>query len=114
MFLSLNGFESQVMMDILQVRDTPDKKYSTLCAVLAGRGCYNLDEEWEEIRLKELYQALSEFIDDKFIENVEKLLKTLTVGFIVFLLLFLNINSKATFHLPLFKKLSATTSFLYK
>lgn len=73
MFLSLNGFESQVMMDILQVRDTPDKKYSTLCEVLAGRGCYNLDEEWEEIRLKELYQALSEFIDDKFIENVEKL-----------------------------------------
>ena len=70
LFLSLNGFESQVMMDIVQVRDTADKKYSTLCDVLNGRGCYNLEEEWEEIRFKELYAALEEFTDSKFFATI--------------------------------------------
>ena len=73
LYLSLNGFESQVMMDILQVRDTPDKKYSTLCQVLNGRGCYNLDEEWDEICYKDLYKALEEFTDEKFFAGLEKL-----------------------------------------
>ena len=72
LFLSLNGFESQVMMDIMQVRDTADKKWSTLCTILNGRGCHNLEEEWEEIRYKELYKALSEFTDEKFFSAVTK------------------------------------------
>lgn len=73
MYLSLNGFESQVMMDILQVRDTPDRKYSSLCEVLNGRGCYNFDEEWDEICYKELYKALENFTDEKFFAGLEKL-----------------------------------------
>lgn len=73
LFLSLNGFESQVLMNIVQVRDTADKKYSTLCSVLDGRGCYNLDEEWDEIRFKDLYKALGEFIDGSFFAGLEKL-----------------------------------------
>ena len=73
LYLSLNGFESQVMMDIMQVRDTPDKKYSTLCQFLNGRGCYNIDEEWDEICYKELYKALEEFTDEKFFAGLSKL-----------------------------------------
>ncbi len=73
LFLSLNGFESQVMLDIMQVHDTADKKYSTLCQVLEGRGCYNLDEEWDEICYKELYKALENFVDEKFFTGFAKL-----------------------------------------
>lgn len=73
LFLSLNGFESQVLLDIIQLRDTEDKKYSILCSELNGRGCYNLDEEWDEIRFKELYKALGEFVDDKFFAGLSKL-----------------------------------------
>ncbi|MCR5386278.1 MAG: histone H1-like repetitive region-containing protein [Treponema sp.] len=75
LFLSLNGFESQVMMDIMQVRDTADKKWSTLCDVLNGRGCYNLDEQWDEIRFKDLYSKLNEFIDAKFFEGFKALIE---------------------------------------
>lgn len=73
LFLSLNGFESQVLLDIIQLRDTEDKKYSILCSELNGRGCYNLDEEWDEIRFKELYKALGEFVDDTFFVGLSKL-----------------------------------------
>ncbi|MBQ0002825.1 MAG: alpha-amylase [Treponema sp.] len=71
LYLSLNGFESQVMMDIIQVRDTEDKKYSTLCSVLNGRGTYNLEEEWDEIRYKDLYKALEDFVSADFFNGLE-------------------------------------------
>lgn len=71
LYLSLNGFESQVMMDIIQVRDTEDKKYSTLCSYLNGRGSFNLEEEWDEIRYKDLYKSLEDFIDADFFNGLE-------------------------------------------
>ncbi len=73
LFISLNGFEYQVMMDIQQVSDTADKKWSTLCDTLQGRGCYDLEVEWQEIHYKKLYAALSEFITPEFILESKKL-----------------------------------------
>jgi glycosidase len=46
MFISLNGFEYQVMTDIHQERDTPDHKYSILYTALGGKGSANLAVEW--------------------------------------------------------------------
>jgi len=66
MFINLRGFECQVMLDVHQVSDTLDKKWSTLNSVLAGKGCANLEVEWEEIRYKELYAALSAFAGADF------------------------------------------------
>lgn len=66
-FISLNGFEYQVMVDVMQVSDTADKKYSTLCQTLAGRGCYDLEVEWQEIHFKDLYAALSKFVTTNFL-----------------------------------------------
>lgn len=70
LYLSLNGFESQVMMDIIQVRDTEDKKYSILCSYLNGRGTYDLEEEWDEIRYKDLYKSLEDFVDAEFFSEL--------------------------------------------
>ncbi|MDE7291535.1 MAG: alpha-amylase [Treponemataceae bacterium] len=66
MFISLNGFECQIMLDIHQVSDTLDKKWSTLCSVLNGRGCYDLEVEWEEYRYHKLYIALEKFAGGDF------------------------------------------------
>ncbi|MBR5097331.1 MAG: hypothetical protein IK094_09530, partial [Treponema sp.] len=55
--------------DIQQVSDTLDKKWSTLNQVLAGRGCANLEVEWEEIRYKDLYAALASFVNADFFRN---------------------------------------------
>ena len=75
MFISLRGFECQVMLDVHQVSDTLDKKWSTLNSVLAGRGCANLEVEWEEIRYKELYAALTAFAGEDFYKKGLAILK---------------------------------------
>ena len=63
MFIALNGFESQVYLHIHQVADTADNKWRILCETLAGRGCPDLQEAWEEIRYKELYEAFGVYMD---------------------------------------------------
>ena len=75
MFISLDGFGCQVMLDVHQVSDTVDKKWSTLNSVLAGKGCANLEVEWEEIRYRALYAALKEFAGAKFFKEAMALLK---------------------------------------
>ncbi|MGI5107075.1 histone H1-like repetitive region-containing protein [Treponema socranskii] len=61
LFISLNGFESQVYTGIRQVKDTDTHKYRTLCEALAGRGAEDLDTLWEEIEYWELYMPLEAF-----------------------------------------------------
>ena len=75
MFINLRGFECQVMLDVHQVSDTLDKKWSTLNSVLAGKGCANLEVEWEEIRYKELYAALAAFVNEDFYKKGLAILK---------------------------------------
>lgn len=75
MFISLNGFECQIMLDIHQVSDTLDKKWSTLCSVLNGRGCYDLEVEWEEYRYHKLYIALEKFAGRDFFANANAVLE---------------------------------------
>ena len=74
MFISLNGFECQIMLDIHQVSDTLDKKWSTLCSVLNGRGCYDLEVEWEEYRYHKLYIALEKFAGGNFFTEANDVL----------------------------------------
>ena len=73
MYIGLNGFEYQVYMDIHEVADTPDHKYQILCDTLQGRGCHDIETEWQEIRFRELYQPLADFAT-AFIPAVAKLL----------------------------------------
>ncbi len=61
MYIGLNGFEYQVYMDIHEVSDGANHKYQTLCDSLQGRGCYDLETEWEEICYRELYQAFNSY-----------------------------------------------------
>ena len=75
MFITLRGFECQVMLDVHQVSDTLDKKWSALNQHLAGRGCANLEVEWEEMRYKELYAALKQFAGAAFFEKGLAVLK---------------------------------------
>ena len=60
MYIGLNGFEYQVYMDIHEVADGADHKYQILCDTLQGRGCYDLEVEWQEICYRELYLQLTQ------------------------------------------------------
>jgi len=63
-FITLNGFETQVYMDIRQTADLPDHRWKILCETLSGRGSENLETEWEEIKYKELYKVFALFMLD--------------------------------------------------
>lgn len=73
MYIGLNGFEYQIYMDIHEVSDGPDHKYQILCDTLQGRGCFDLETEWEEIKFRDLYQPFANFAT-AFIPAVAKLL----------------------------------------
>ena len=61
MFIALNGFEYQVYTDIHEVEDTADHRYQILCDTLQGRGCYDLEIEWQELCYRDLYQSFAAF-----------------------------------------------------
>ena len=69
-FVSLNGFEYQVLMNIAQVQDGPDHKYRTLCDMLAGKGSEDLEIEWKEICYKDLYRPLAAFLTPQLIGDL--------------------------------------------
>ena len=73
MFVSLNGFEYQVYLDVQQVVDDEDKRYSKLCALLNGRGVEDLIVAWQEYKYKDLYDSLASFVTPKFFEDIAKL-----------------------------------------
>ena len=61
LFVSLNGFESQVLLDVHQVADLPDHRYKVLCEYLNGKGCEDIEIAWQEILYKDLYESFAVF-----------------------------------------------------
>ncbi len=68
MFVALDGFEYQVYLDVQQVTDTAEGKYSKLCELLNGRGVQDLEIAWEEYRYKDLYAKLEQFATPEFLK----------------------------------------------
>lgn len=62
MFVSLNGFECQILVDIHEVEETVDGKYGVLYNSLQGKGCKDLEREWQEIAYRPLYDALEKYL----------------------------------------------------
>ncbi|NLK46096.1 MAG: alpha-amylase [Treponema sp.] len=69
LFLSLNGFESQVLLDFTQVTDDETGRYRILYETLGGRGVEDIEIAMQEIFLKELYQPLKEFASKDLFEE---------------------------------------------
>lgn len=66
LFLSLNGFESQVLLDFKEVSDDETGKYRILYETLGGRGVEDIEVALQEIFLKELYKTLNDFASKEF------------------------------------------------
>ena len=70
LFLQLNGFETQVMMDISQVTDDETGKYRILCETLAGSGVSDIETALREIFLKDLYRAFTAVVSPEFLDQI--------------------------------------------
>ncbi len=64
LFVALNGFECQVLMDVRQVSDTIDHRYGILCETLNGKGCEDLESAWLEVVYKKLYADFAVFAEN--------------------------------------------------
>ncbi|MCQ2596361.1 MAG: alpha-amylase family glycosyl hydrolase [Treponema sp.] len=73
MYVELNGFETQVYLDVQQITDEADGRYRTLCAFLNGKGCEDIETAWQELMYKDLYQKLDAFAGKTLPELYEKL-----------------------------------------
>ena len=69
MFISLNGFESQVFMDIRQEKDR-DGSLAELCNFLNGKGTPDIATAWQELHYKELYEKFNAVLHAEY-ENIK-------------------------------------------
>ncbi|NLM01064.1 MAG: alpha-amylase [Treponema sp.] len=80
MFIHLNGFQSQVLLNICEVTDDGSGKYKKLHDTLSGCGVPDIEIAMAEIFLKELYVEFLKFdwknffadIHDLYLPNVQK------------------------------------------
>ncbi len=79
MFVSLNGFEYQVYLDVQQVTDTAEGKYAKLHELLNGKGVPDLEIAWQEYRYKDLYAALEKFATPEFFMTIHTLFTPIPV-----------------------------------
>ncbi|AEE17648.1 alpha-amylase family glycosyl hydrolase [Treponema brennaborense] len=70
LYVHLDGFESQVLMDISQVSDDETGKYRILCDTLGGRGVADMETALREIFLKDLYKAFTDAATSEFFEAI--------------------------------------------
>ena len=74
MFISLNGFETQVFINIHEQKDT-DGSLEELCTYLNGSGTKDLTVTWQEIHYKALYEkfeVLLTMLEEIYEQNEEK------------------------------------------
>lgn len=70
MYVYLNGFEYQVLLNISTVIDDKTKKYRILHDNLKGRGVPDIDVALQEIFLKDLYASLVDFATSEFFSDI--------------------------------------------
>ena len=69
MFIALNGFETQIFMDIRQEKDV-DGSLKELHDFLNGKGTPDLHTAWQELHYKKLYQAVQNVISAELCQSL--------------------------------------------
>ena len=73
LFAHLDGFQTQVFVNIHEVDDNAEGHYRTLYETLGGRGIDDIQMGIKNIVLKDLYLALAGFTSREYFEGIRKL-----------------------------------------
>jgi hypothetical protein len=71
LFVRLQGYQSQVFLDIYEVVDNEENHYSHLYSSLAGAGVENIDEALLELYLAPLYERFHSLFEEKTLSFVQ-------------------------------------------
>ena len=74
-YVSLNGFETQILLDIRQEHDTNGKIYE-LWKFLDGKGTIDLQTAWQDLHYDRLYKAFEQVLSKEFTEAIHTLTLT--------------------------------------
>ncbi len=80
-FAALDGFQTQVFVNISEVDDTADRRYGALYHALGGRGITDVHMGIQNIVLRPLYEALAAVLDQGLRDYVQGDAKSLPEGF---------------------------------
>ena len=69
LFAALNGFETQVFLNIYEVTETPDEPYQKLYEKLNGTGIADVAMGINEIKFKKLYDALAACVSKEILQD---------------------------------------------
>lgn len=72
LFISLNGYQAQVFLDLHTVEDTAHGRWRRLCNELGGRGTPDLNTAFQDIFLKDLYIAFNELAKASFFNQIHE------------------------------------------
>lgn len=75
LFAALNGFETQVFLNIHEVTDTPDELYRKLYEKLNGSGVADVAMGINEIKFKKLYDSLAVCVSKEILQDCIQLVK---------------------------------------
>ncbi|MCB0297238.1 MAG: alpha-amylase, partial [Calditrichaeota bacterium] len=70
MYIELGAYKYQVFLDFREVRDDASRSYARLNASLQGRGVPSIDEALQELHLQPIHQALREFVNPDFLQQL--------------------------------------------
>ena len=70
LFAALNGFETQVFLNMYETADTADGQYRLLCDKLNGSGVIDIAMGINEIKLKKLYDSLDACLSKDFLTGI--------------------------------------------
>ncbi len=73
-FAALNGFQTQVFLNIQEIDDNEEGHYRQLHEALGGAGIPDIHMGIQNIVLRDLYTALAEFLSPEYIETVREIL----------------------------------------
>jgi len=71
LFVSLNGYQSQIFLDIHEVADTDHGRWARLCSELAGRGVVDLHAAFQDLFLRDLYSAFLEVAKPSYFNAIK-------------------------------------------
>ena len=75
LYVALNGFETQVFLNIYEVIDTPDEQYRKLYEKLNGSGIADVAMGINEIKFKKLYDALAVCVSKETLQDCIQMVK---------------------------------------